>query len=229
MYCANCGVKLGEGEDKCPLCGLRAYHPDMERTLGTSLYPEGVTMPKVERGGLRILLTISAAIALFSCILVDLLIAKHMTWSGYVIAGIIAGYLLVVLPMWFEKPRWIWFLAMDVVVVECLLVFLNGYTGGHWFLSFGFPVAAIYGAYIITLFSLAKYVNKGWFYILGGACMILGWSTVLVELFEHITFHTRMFLWSLYPAIVLSVLGLFWILAGIIKPLGRMLTKKLFL
>lgn len=58
MYCMNCGVKLGAGEEKCPLCGLRAYHPDLQRTPGPSLYPRQWTAPEAERSGLRYLLTV---------------------------------------------------------------------------------------------------------------------------------------------------------------------------
>lgn len=42
MYCMNCGVKLGQGEKKCPLCGLPAYHPDLKRTPGPSPVSYGV-------------------------------------------------------------------------------------------------------------------------------------------------------------------------------------------
>ena len=58
MYCMNCGVKLGQGEEKCPLCGLRAYHPDLKRTPGTPLYPREWHAPEAERSGWRYLLTV---------------------------------------------------------------------------------------------------------------------------------------------------------------------------
>ena len=39
MYCMNCGVRLGPGEQRCPLCGLRAVHPDLPPQQGEPLYP----------------------------------------------------------------------------------------------------------------------------------------------------------------------------------------------
>ncbi len=39
MYCMNCGVRLGDSEKRCPLCGLRVYHPDLETPRGEPLYP----------------------------------------------------------------------------------------------------------------------------------------------------------------------------------------------
>ena len=40
MYCANCGVKLADTENRCPLCGTEAYHPDIERPEVDPLYPK---------------------------------------------------------------------------------------------------------------------------------------------------------------------------------------------
>lgn len=31
MYCVKCGVELDDAEERCPLCGTRVYHPDIER------------------------------------------------------------------------------------------------------------------------------------------------------------------------------------------------------
>ena len=82
---------------------------------------------------------------------------------------------------------------------------------------------------LITAFAaIARYVHRGWFFLIGGSCIVFGCSTMLLELFLSITFHTKMFSWSLYPVAVLSTMGLFWILAGIIPPLGNALRKRMF-
>ena len=39
MYCVNCGVKLADTEQKCPLCHTAVYHPDMQRPAARPLYP----------------------------------------------------------------------------------------------------------------------------------------------------------------------------------------------
>ena len=88
MYCMNCGVKLGAGEEKCPLCGLRAYHPDLQRTPGPSLYPRQWIAPEAERSGLRYLLTVFFLVAVGACLLIDFLLADQVTWSGFVLAGL---------------------------------------------------------------------------------------------------------------------------------------------
>ena len=67
------------------------------------------------------------------------------------------------------------------------------------------------------------------FFLLGGMCIAFGCSAMLLELFISITFGTRMFVWSLYPVAVLSAIGLFWIAAGIIRPLGNAIRKRAFM
>ena len=54
-------------------------------------------------------------------------------------------------------------------------------------------------------------------------------ASMLVELFEDLTFHTGMFNWSLYSATAFGIFGLFLLLAGIIRPLREHLEKKFFL
>ena len=88
--------------------------------------------------------------------------------------------------------------------------------------------AAANGLLATAIAAIARYVHRGWFFLLGGSCIALGCSTMLLELFLSITFHTRMFVWSLYPLATLSSMGLFWILAGIIRPLGNALRKRMF-
>ena len=39
MYCINCGVKLADTENKCPLCGTVPYHPDIQRGSAEKPYP----------------------------------------------------------------------------------------------------------------------------------------------------------------------------------------------
>ncbi|MGM9603801.1 MAG: DUF6320 domain-containing protein [Faecousia sp.] len=229
MYCMNCGVKLGEGEEKCPLCGLRAYHPDLERTPGPSLYPREWHAPEAERSSWRYLLTVFFIVAVSACLLVDLLLEDSVTWSGFVLAGLLTGYVLLVLPLWFARPNVVVFLGIDFTAVGLMLLYIDLAVQGGWFLSLAFPVTAMYGALVTGFAAIVKYVRRGRFFQLGGGCIVFGCSAMLLELFICITFGTGMFTWSLYPVAILSAVGLFWILAGLIRPLGDAIRKKTFL
>lgn len=225
----NCGVKLGAGEEKCPLCGLRAYHPDLERTPGPSLYPRQWHAPEAERSGWRYLLTVFFIVAVSACLLVNFLLEDSVTWSGFVLAGLLTGYVLLVLPLWFARPNVVVFLGIDFVAVGLMLLYIDLAVKGSWFLSLAFPVTAMYGALVTGFAAIVKYVRRGRFYQLGGGCIVFGCSAMLLELFISITIGTKMFTWSLYPVALLSTVGLFWILAGLIRPLGDAIRKKTFL
>lgn len=228
MYCANCGVELGEGEKSCPLCGLVAYHPDMPKQSGEGLYPDGFAPIKVKRGYVKLFFSFLFGIAAGTCLLIDYLISHRIGWSGIVLMSLLTGYVLLVLPLWFKKENWIVFLSLDTLAAELLLLYLNLHLGGHWFLSYAFPITAMYGIFLVTVTALAIYVRRGVFYLMAGSSFALAGSMMLVEFFGAITFERRMFVWSLYPTAALGALGLFWLLAGIIKPLGNMLQKRMF-
>ena len=229
MYCMNCGVKLGQGEEKCPLCGLRAYHPDLQREAGTPLYPRQWHAPEAERSGWRYLLTVFFLVAVGACLLVNFLLEDSVTWSGFVLAGLLTGYVLLVLPLWFARPNMVVFLGIDFAAVGLMLLYIDLAVEGGWFLSLAFPVTGLYGVLVTGFAALIKYVRRGRFFLLGGGCIVFGCSAMLLELFICITVGTKMFTWSLYPVALLSTVGLFWILAGLIRPLGDAIRKKTFL
>ena len=110
-----------------------------------------------------------------------------------------------------------------------MLLYIDLAVKGGWFLSLAFPVTAMYGVLVTGFAAIVKYVRRGRFFQLGGGCIVFGCSAMLLELFISITVGTEMFVWSLYPVALLSTVGLFWILAGIIRPLGDAIRKKTFL
>ena len=76
--------------------------------------------------------------------------------------------------------------------------------------------------------ALYRYVRGRRAFITGGFFVAMGCSTMLIEFFEHITFDTPMFKWSLFTTAFLSVIGLFFIIAGIIRPVRDYLERRFF-
>ena len=163
------------------------------------------------------------------CLLVDLGLWKRVTWSGYALGGIAVAYILLALPLWFRRPNPVVLLPADFAAMGLYLLYIDLKTGGDWFLSFAFPVTGIACLLTTTVVALARYIRRGYFFIFGGACVAVGCSAMLVELFQCITFGGQMFRWSLYPVGVLSAMGLFWILAGLIPPLGNAVRRRIFI
>lgn len=224
----KCGVELGQAEQKCPLCGLPAYHPDLPAQSAIPSYPKQWNGHNTEATGWRNLLSVSFLLAFLSCLIIDFVNNAGVSWSGFVMAGLATAYILFILPMWMRRPVLPALLPIDFTVIGLMLLYIDLATHGKWFLSFAFPVTAMYGLFATVIAILLTCTRKGRFFIIGGGTILLGCSAMLLEFFLHLTFGTKMFVWSLYVVGVLGVPGLFWILAGIIPPLGNALRKRTF-
>ena len=230
MYCMNCGVRLAESEERCPLCGTAAYHPDLRRPSPIPTYP-GQAAPHLRpaRNTLPLFATILLFVGGAFSLTVDLSVSPGLSWSGYVLGSIGLFYILFVLPTWFRRPNPVIFTVVDFTAIEIFLLCVNLANHGGWFLSYAFPVAGILGLITVAEAALLYYVRRGVLYILGGGCIALGGYLMLSELFSVITFGGRMFRWSLYPMAFLSALGLFLIFTAICRPWREALRRKFFL
>lgn len=231
MYCVNCGVKLADTEKHCPLCGVRAFHPDIHRPEGQPLFPpDREPVPQVSSWGAQIVLTTLFLLPLIITFLCDLQINGGITWSGYVIGALVLGYTVFVLPVWFKRRNPVIFVPCSFVAAGVYLLYINYATGGSWFLSFAFPVLAGVGLIVTAVVTLLRYVRKGVLYILGGAAITLGAFMPLMGFLLNLTFFTPRFaLWSLYPLTVLVLFGGMLIFLAICRPARETMERKFFI
>ena len=230
MYCANCGVKLAASEERCPLCGLKAYHPDLSKQEGEKPYPKNRYPKHIRRSAWpQIILTAMFLLPMLIVILCDLQLTGRITWSGYVLGALLLGYVIFVLPVWFCKPNPTVFVPCGFAAVICYLLYISLYTKGSWFLTFAFPVAGCIGLIVTAVTVLIQYVKKGKLYIFGGALMLLGLFMLLMEHLINVTFSIGHFaLWSLYPMIALVLVGALLIFLAICRPARQSMERKLF-
>ena len=231
MYCAKCGVELADTEKSCPLCGTRAYHPDIVREKAYPTYPEN-NIPKEEfnRAGGLFILTMLFAIPFILAPICDLSINKSIVWSGYVSLAVLLTYVIIVLPIWFRRPHPIIFTPINFASVGLYLCYINLACDGDWFLSLAFPVTMMFGAFFCTVITLCAALKRGYLYIFGGPSIAFGIITVLTEFFINITFRLRdEFIWSLYPLIVFTLIGAMLLTIAICRPLRDSLHKKFFI
>ena len=231
MYCVKCGVRLSDGTERCPLCGTPAWIPEdaaVQRTncAHSSVYPQ---KQGNERIPAAIFLTIVLAVVSAVCLIFCLRTYGAIRWSGYVMSGIAALYIIAVSPMWFHRPNPVIFVPVGFVAVSAFLLYVCLYNHGSWFLPFAFPVIMLLGILTTAAIALFRYAKGGKLFIIGGLLTALGASSMLIEYFEHITFGTKMFSWSLYAVSAFSAFGLFLILAGIIGSLREWLERRSFL
>ena len=230
MYCIQCGVKLAPSEEKCPLCGTVPYHPDISREKGERLYPvnhypSAEVKPKVAQAVVLMLFLLPFVTTL----LVDLRINNAVTWSGYVMGGLILAYVMLALSGWFQKPNPVIFVPCSFATAIAYLLYIDLATGGNWFLRFAFPVAGGLGLIVTAVVTLLRYVRRGWLYILGGGFIAFGGMMLLMEFLIVETFSYRFVGWSVYPLAAFVLLGGFLIFLGINDRVREIMERKMFI
>lgn len=231
MYCVKCGVELKDSEKVCPLCKTMVFHPDIPSPSGERSYPEYVApVKRFNRVGFMFVMTVIFLIPSMLTLLIDLKINASVVWSGYVIGGLIVGYVSFILPFWFKRPNPIIFIPCAGVSAILFLLYICLATGGRWFLPLAFPIAGIATLLLTAVAALLRYLKRGRLYIFGGAMIALGGFSVLIEMFITITFDSvRFVFWSIYPLVACLLVGLLLLTIAICKPLRSSLDKRFFI
>lgn len=230
MYCVNCGVKLADTEKVCPLCGIKAYHPDVVRKECDSIYPKSkYPAPEEHPLGFPIFATAVFVLPFLMVLFCDLRFSHGITWSGFVMGALILLYVILILPLWFKSPHPVVFVPSGFGAAGLYLWYINFATAGNWFFSFAFPILGCVGVIVTTVVDLLCYVRKGKLYIFGGACIALGAMMILLEFLLDITFAGVDFIgWSFYPLVGLALVGGLLIFLGVCRPAREVVERKFF-
>lgn len=228
MYCVNCGVKLADTEEKCPLCHT-GIGEKPERRPARPLYPkDALPQRTVKTGavnGTILILWLMVALVIF---FVDMQRDWELSWSYYVAGALVLAYVMLMLPLWFQKPNPVIFVPCSFAAVALYLLLIALLTGGNWYLSFALPVTGGIALVVTAVVALFRYVKKGRLYILGGAFMAMGAMMLLVEGLMVFTFKLRFAGWSVYPLIVLMLLGGMLIFLGINATARERMERRFF-
>ena len=106
-------------------------------------------------------LTVLALLPAILFILCDWRINGSIIWSGYASGDVALLYVIVALPLWFRRPNPVIFVPIDFVAIGLYLLYINFATGGHWFLSFAFPVTGAIGLLVSAMVALLRYLPGG--------------------------------------------------------------------
>lgn len=231
MYCITCGVKLSDTEKQCPLCGTIPFHPDIVMPDALPLFPEERNPhTKVSPWGVLWVVSGLMLLTILTVLLCDLQLSGGVTWSGYVIGGLGVCYVTFLLPMWFKKPNPAVFVPCAFLAIGLYLLYINLATGGHWFLSFAFPVVGFFGLLLTTVTTLLRYIRKGRLYIYGGGFIALGAFMPLMEfLLNHTFLNGKRLLWAYFPMGALVLFGGFLVFLALCRPAREVMIRKFFI
>ncbi len=230
MYCANCGVKLADTEQVCPLCGVTAYHPEIQRGKAEPMYPAQRYPEQVSAVGKMIIVTAAFLLPMIITFLCDLQISGRVSWSGYVIGALGLIYVCLVLPFWFQSPNPVIFVPCGFAAAAGYVLYIDLITAGGWFLSFAFPVIGFLCLVVTAVVTLLRYLRRGRLYIIGGAAVALGLFMPVMEFLLCLTFENLQFaVWSFYPLAALVLLGGTLIFLGISRPARESMERKFFI
>ena len=231
MYCVKCGVKLSETENRCPLCGTVVYHPDIPRKTAEPLYPQELDYdPPVNSQVAQFIISVTYLIAILISLVCDLQLGGGLTWSGYVIGGLLLSYVVIILPTWFSKPNPVVLVPCDFAATGLYLLYINLATGGRWFLSFALPVTGFVALVVTAVVVLRRYIRRGRLYVFGGAIAAMGGFMPVMELLLSLTFPKIPFIgWCYYPMIALVLVGGLLIFLAIYRPARHAVARKFFI
>ena len=162
-YCVHCGVKLGESEKKCPLCGTPVLDPASPVPRETPrAYPVRTPEQDLKRNT-RFLLLFTALMLLLPaglCIVIDLLLGEGLSWSIYAAGAMILLFVSVAVPLLVSKFR-AYFTVGTVFLCLNLYLFLVEQISGSqgWFLPIALPALALAAAGLAGLILLYR---RGW-------------------------------------------------------------------
>ena len=227
MYCVKCGVELSDSEKKCPLCHTPVYFPELQKE-GERTYPEFTGgKDEINPRGICFVASFLFAIAAVISLFCNISISGRVSWAGYVVGGLVLAYTVCILPIWFHSPSPAVFAPVDFAAAALFLLYFDLNTGGGWFLPFALPVTGGAALIACSVLILSYYLRRGRLYIYGGASIALGLLSLMIELLLHAVFdigHSAL-VWSVYPLLAFSMIGIMLIIIAIVKPLRESLAK----
>lgn len=153
-YCVHCGVKLGQSEASCPLCGTEAHDPAEPfdpsvpkpfpvRTLEQTL----LVNRRYAVSLLSLLLLVPAAL----CVVIDLL-SEGISWSIYPAGVLVLIWIAVTVPLLMKKHRLYSTIVITTATLAAYLYMIAMLSQTESFLPIALPSLAL--SLLMTCFTV---------------------------------------------------------------------------
>lgn len=216
-YCVHCGVKLHEGEKRCPLCGTVSIDPNaQEAPAPQRTYPVRTPEQDLKRGK-QFFLALEALLLLVPaglCSLIDLLTGGGIHWSIYTLATLVSIFLVAAVPVLVPRYRTYSTVGVGFVVLSGYLLFIEHFSGtSGWCLPVVIPSLGLATAMLLLILALWRGGRLNKVTLLGAGFAAVAVECMAVEwlLSRSLTGRTT-FVWSPYavaPCLFIAVVLFF--------------------
>ncbi|HJC23463.1 MAG TPA: hypothetical protein H9761_07135 [Candidatus Eisenbergiella merdavium] len=162
-YCVNCGVKLDDSLDRCPLCNTPVINPnEVSHQASVPPFPQerGQVEP-VKNRDVILLYSLTLIAASLSCGLLNLLVFNSTAWSLYIIGACVILW-VVAIPIFMYTRLSIYFsLLLDGLAVSLYeyLITFNTPTV-EWFVFLALPITAAVTLIAILIAFFSRHVSS---------------------------------------------------------------------
>ena len=190
--CKECGVRVDDGIEACPLCGSSLREPSGgntdEEMLRQSLFggepPSDPQVRRVVRDARIWLLETASLIAFTAGIIVfaaDFAFGFSLSWSQYPLLAIGFVYLLTVAILGLGR-RWPWLLAVQVVIIALFMTVLSLLLGSAALLAIAVPITICLGVLIGATAAAIAHLRLNIVQATAAVFLSSGFGVVAIEL-----------------------------------------------
>jgi hypothetical protein len=183
-YCVNCGVKLNQNANTCPLCDVSVYNPNepSDQSAGkNSPQSREEYSSSFDRGLWIKIVSIVIAVSILVSITINLVFGSGVNWSLYVASSLGLVWIWLISPFLFNRIFTSRLIVIDISALLGFLYFIEKLTPHQgWFKSLALPIITTFSILILSLVFLIKrkvinelYITAALFLSIGVFCMIL--------------------------------------------------------
>lgn len=221
-HCDKCDVQIADNINHCPLCGrdISGHEPVLEETF--ECYPNNKIWVDKRNFSINLLLVL-VLIGTAICIGLDLFFNKNLTFSWYVITGVLIFVVDIILPL---KKRWCFSAVSTIVAISicAYILFIELYTQTFgWGLIFVIPFFLLFMCLYSTSIILARNYYKGFDFFV--PLIIFTCMSIAVFIFNLVSGYT---LWPSLVVFLTSIVCTILIVIFRFKKVKQQIEKNFF-
>ncbi len=202
-YCVHCGVELADSERSCPLCGTPVVDPSRLTADAIPAFPSEEDRRPINHRFAARLISVFLVVPVLVTVFIDLFAEPGLTWSLYVLSGVLYLWSFIVVPIAWPKLSPLVHIAIAGLSTALFLLAIHIATGAAgWYFPVALPLtlSTFIAAELIALVILSKRMNV--IRRSGLIIILLSLLTTVVDLTLN-----HCISWSIYVAIPVVSLG----------------------